>query len=145
MILLFEIPDQTIPWPERGSAEKQLCERAGWERRQIPTVSRGEPIIMEAMCRGELAVNRMLDDEGFAICLSGTGWRISSGGRVYARCADAMAVAEAMMVGCDNWSQGQERGYTASQRAVVLTLTDEAEKNGQILLNRVYPILGAAP
>lgn len=141
MIVMLEVADQTIPWPERGAAEKQLSERPGWDRRQIPTVSRGKAITIEAMCCGDLAVNLMLDgDEGFAISLAATGWRISHGGRVYARCGDAMTVAEQMMAQADGWVEAETGGYTDHHCAVLKRLTDEAERAGRVLLDRVYPI-----
>ena len=141
----LERADPTIPWPERGSAEKELCERDGWERRTIPVMWNGKPSTMEAMCKGELAVNRMLSEEqgeyeeGFAICLASTGWRISAGGRVYVSCSAAMDVAEAMLEACQDWESAQHSPYSDAQRRVVLAFTDAAEQRGEILLDRVYP------
>lgn len=136
----LEIADPSIPWPERGSAEKELCERAGWARRTIPVVNDGKPIKVESMCRGELAVNLMLGgEEGFAICLSRSGWRISSGGRVFATCAAAMVVADGMLAACSGWDACPTHGYSEYQRDVLIALTDAAELRGEILLDRVYP------
>lgn len=139
-VFRLEAADASIPWPERGSAEAALCDREGWERRTIPVMDDGKPTTMEAMCRGELAVSRMLGgEEGFAISLASTGWRISSGGRVFARCEAAMVVAEGMMAACGGWADAQHGDYTDAQRHAVIALTDAAEWRGEILLDRVYP------
>lgn len=139
-VIGLEAADPTIPWPARGSAEKVLCEREGWERRTIPVVNDGVQTTVEAMVRGELAVNLMMGgEEGFAICLASTGWRISSGGRVYATCTAAMCVAEEMMEACAGWEGAQRGGYTAAMRCAVIAATDAAERRGEILLDRVYP------
>lgn len=135
----LEAADPTIPWPERGSAETVLCERDGWERRTIPIVDDGVETTAEAMVRGELAVNLMLGgEEGFAICLANSGWRISTGGRVYARCADAMEVVEQMLT-VSGWSDAPALGYTDAQRRVLIAATDEVERRGGVMLDRVYP------
>ncbi len=132
--------DPSIPWAPRGSAETALCERDGWERRQIRTVDCGKPTTMPAMVRESLAVNRMLHgDEGFAICLSATGCRISYGGSVFARCAAAMAAAEAMLSSCSDWDSVQTRGYTDAQRRALQTIIEAAEQRGEILLDKVFP------
>src|SRR5438128_2106644 len=132
--------DPTIPWPARGSAEKALCDRPGWDRRTIPVIDGGAPSIMEAMCCGELAVNLMLrDDEGFAICIAATGWRISYGGRVFARCADAMVAAEAMMEAAPNWALCQTRPFTDAQALTLKSIMEAAERRGEILLDQVWP------
>jgi hypothetical protein len=140
-LFILSAADASIPWPARGSAEKTLCDRTGWERRTIATQRRGEPIQIEAMCRGELAVNQMLDgDEGFAICLSATGFRLSCNGCVFARCADAMASAEAMMEACSDWGVAQRNGYTDAQCEAFRAIVKAAERRGEIMLDRVYPI-----
>jgi hypothetical protein len=132
--------DPSIPWQARGSAEKELSERPGWVRRTIPVVNDGAPGTAVAMVRGELAVNHMLGgDEGFTVCLSGTGWRISSGGRVFARSADAMEVAEKMLAACSGWAACQLNDYTDAQRQIVIAAVDTVERRGGILLDRVYP------
>jgi hypothetical protein len=132
--------DPSIPWPARGSAEKELSERPGWVRRAIPVVNDGVPSTTDAMVRGELAVNHMLGgDEGFTICLSGTGWRISTGGRVFARSVDAMDVAEKMLAACSGWAACPASGYTDAQRQVLNAAVDAVERRGGILLDRVYP------
>lgn len=131
--------DQSIPWPKRGEAEKALCEREGWERRQIPAQRLGQPVTIEAMCCGELAVNLMMDDEGFAISLARTGWRISYGGSVFARCADAMLAAETMMTEHTDWSAVQSQGFDDKHRRVLKVIIEEAEKRGEIMLDRVFP------
>ena len=135
-----QFADPTIPWPERGSAEKELCYKEGWERRIIQTTSQGEPTTIEAMCKGSLAVNLMLgEDEGFAISLADSGWRISYNGSVFAKCADAMAAAESMMMQCEDWRSVQFVGFTAQHKVALKTIIEDAEKRGEILLDRVYP------
>lgn len=91
------------------------------------------------MCRGELAVNLMMDDEGFAISLANTGWRISYSGSVFARCSDAMHAAEAMMAGHPDWAAAQSRGFDDKHRRVLKEIIGAAEKRGEIMLDRVYP------
>lgn len=133
--------DPAVPWPPRGSAETALCAREGWERRTIPVRDLGRPSTMEAMCRGELAVNRMLgEDEGFAICLAASGCRLSYGGRVFARCADAMAAAEAMMEAASGWARVEATGcYSVEQGAALARITLAAVARGEILLDKVFP------
>lgn len=134
------IADPSIELPGRGSAETALCDRPGWDRRVIPVLDDGKPSIMEAMRRGELAVNRMLrGDEGFAICLAATGWRISYGGRVFARCSDAMIAAEAMMEAHHNWTACQDYPFTDAQVLALKTIMEAAERRGEILLDQVWP------
>lgn len=141
-VIRLGVADPTIPWPERGSAETTLCYREGWELRTIPTVSDGVATTVEAMCFrfGELAVNHMMGgDEGFAICVADTGYRISCDGGVFARCVDAMVAAEAMMAGAANWGSVQARGFTDNQRRVGAAIFDAATRRGEILLDRIYP------
>ncbi|BCH33156.1 hypothetical protein MesoLjLc_50860 [Mesorhizobium sp. L-8-10] len=139
-IIGLKFADQSIPWPERGSAETVLCDRPGWERHTIPVVSRGPETSVEAMCRGELAVHLMLGgDEGFAISLANGGWRISYGGSVFARCADAMAAAEAMMEASSDWSACPKVGFSAAQCEALRAIIEKAERRGEIMLDRVYP------
>jgi hypothetical protein len=132
--------DPSIPWPARGSAEKELCERDGWERRTIPTIDRGAPSSVEAMCRGQFAVNRMLGgDEGFAISLSASGYRLSYGGCVFARCADAMVAVEALMAAHEDWTQAEREGLSDAHRSAMRTTIKASERRGEIMLDRVYP------
>ncbi len=139
-LLGLSVADPSIPWPPRGSGETRLVDREGWEFRVIPATIRGKPATLEAMCRGELAVNVMIEGEGFAICVASTGWRISHSGRVFARCVDAMRAAEAMMDGDDEWSAIQSRdNFTPRQLALGKAITGEAERRGEILLDRVFP------
>ena len=136
----LQAADPTIPWPARGSAETALCERPGWERRTIPVLDAGCPSTMEAMCRGELAVNRMLGgDEGFAVCLAASGFRLSCGGRVFARCADAMAAAEAMMQAAAGWCDVPASGYGPVRGEAIRRVMEAAERRGEIMLDRVFP------
>lgn len=136
----LSVADPSIPWPARGSAETQLCERDGWERRTIPVVNAGRRTTMKAMCRGELAVNRMLGgDEGFAISLAHNGYRISYGGRVFARCADAMVAAEALQAACGGWAEIDASGFSQAQINAMCSVIEAAERRGEILLDRVYP------
>ncbi len=133
------VADPSIAWPKRGEAEKHFCERDGWEFRKIPSVSRGRPIKIDAMCNGVLAVNIMIDDEGFAISLASTGFRISYGGSVFARCDDAMQAAETMMAEHPDWESIQSRGVNDMHRSVLRGIIKAAEKRGEIMLDRVYP------
>jgi hypothetical protein len=136
----LEIADPTIPWPKRGSAERELTERDGWERRIIPVVNDGVPSTIESMCRGELSVNLMQGGkEGFAISLASTGYRLSCGGRVFVSCAAAMAVAEAMLAATPEWDAVQPLGYNATQRAALIAASNVAERRGEVMLDRVYP------
>lgn len=135
----LKFADPSIEWPKRGDAEKELCERYGWTRRIIPSLRRGQPVTIEAMCSGELAVNVMMDDEGFAISLADSGWRISYNGGVFARCADAMRAAEAMMAECADWTSVQSRGFSDEHRSVLKRIIEAAEKRGEIMLTRVFP------
>lgn len=136
----LSIADPTIDWPIRGSAETTLCERKGWDRRIIPVKENGNPTTMEAMCKSDLAVNRMLGgDEGFAISISSSGHRISYGGAVFARCGDAMAAAEEMLKKSKTWSNIQTNGFSPQQRHILETIINAAERNGEILLDRIYP------
>lgn len=132
--------DPSIPWPQRGSGETSLCEREGWTRQSIPVTIRGDLTTMEAMVNGQLAVNVMIEDVGFAISLAETGWRMSYYGRVFARCADAMVAAEAMMRENQSWHETIERGhYSDEQIRIIKRITDAAEQRGEILLDRVFP------
>lgn len=136
----YEPADDSITWPARGSAERLLSERPGWERRCIRVVDAGRECSMEAMCHGDLAVNLMLgDDEGFAICLSASGFRISSGGRVFARCQDAMRAAEELAETRDDWSDCEFHRYSQEQANVLLQIMSTAERWGEIMLDRVFP------
>lgn len=134
-----EFADPTIPWPERGSGGRELTARAGWERQTISTMIRGEPAQIEAMCREPLAVNVMVEGEGFAICLAASGWRISFGGRVFARCDDAMRAAEALMVADQAWSAVPRSDFSQHQIATLKAIVEAAERRGEILLDRVFP------
>ncbi len=91
------------------------------------------------MCFGQLAVNVMLEGEGFAICLADTGWRISYGGAVFATCVAAMAAAEAMLSACPVWTNARECGFTEQQREALRLIVSAAEQRGEVLLDRVYP------
>ncbi len=138
-VALFKA-DHTIKWPDRGSAERSLCSRDGWEMRVIPVIDNGQPSTMETMCRDELAVNLMLGgDEGFAISLAVSGFRISYGGRVFARCADAMVAAEAMMASTTDWTSCEAHGYSKAQIAALKAVMEAAERRGEIMLDKVYP------
>lgn len=131
--------EEAIPWPSLAGVTRELDERPGWVRRTIPVQIRGKPSTMEAMCRGELAVNAMLgDDLGFAISSSAAGFRLSCGGRVFARCADAMIAAEAMMAAGFRGSY-ERPGFTAVQAAALKTIWEAAERRGEILRDRVFP------
>lgn len=138
-ILGVMLAEQSIPWPKRGEAEKELCEREGWSLQEIPSMRLGQPVMIEAMCRGQLAVNHMMDDEGFAISLSESGWRISYGGRVFARCGDAMQAAEAMMAEPIDWNIIESRGFNDDHRRILKAILEDAEKRGEIMLDRVFP------
>lgn len=134
------LADNNVPWPERGSGGRSLTRRDGWERRTIPVMKRSVPSTMEAMCRGDLAVNVMLEGEGFAICLAASGYRLSYSGRVFAHCDAAMNAAEEMAAGTDRpWVAVQSQGLTARQRELLKTTTDDAEARGDILLDMVFP------
>ena len=139
VLMGLKVADPTISWPPRGSGGTELVERAGWERRTIPVVRDGKPTTMEAMCRGELAVNVMAEGEGFAICLSSSGYRISHGGRVFAQCVDAMVAAEAMMMFKAPWERVLTHGFSPGQADFLGGIMDAAEQRGQILLDRVFP------
>ena len=132
--------DMSISWPARGRAEKDLKDRDGWEKRTIPTICKGKPSTVEAMCCGDLAVNHMLgEEEGFAISLANSGFRISFGGRVFAKSTDCMMAAESMLEACQDWPRCEVYGYTEKQRNVLRTVMEAAERRGEILLDRVYP------
>lgn len=94
---------------------------------------------MGAMCRDPLAVNVMAEGEGFAICLSATGYRISYGGRVFARCVDAMVAAEAMLCADLDWAAVPKSGLTPRQRSSLKAIFEGAEVRGEILLDRIFP------
>lgn len=132
--------DPSIPWPKRGTGGRELTDRAGWERRTIPVLMAGEAGEIEAMCRGELAANVMAEGEGFAISLASCGLRLSYGGRVFARCDDAMVAAEAMMMCKEPWESVRASGrYTPFQAEFLRGIMEAAERCGQILLDQVFP------
>ena len=139
VLIGLSIADPTIPWPKPGSADLDISDREGWERRFIPAMADGFRIEIEAMVRGELAVNRMIEDEGFAICLADSGWRISYGGRVFARCQDAMRAAEEMMQWHKRWFTLRRQAFTAEQIQVLRDVMEPAERRGEILMHRVFP------
>lgn len=135
----FQIADPTIPWPRRGTGGRVLEDRPCWDRRRIPAQSKSGVGTMGAMCLDQLAVNVMLEGEGFAISTSACGSRLSYGGRVFATCAAAMEAAEAMMAADDAWSQAPTVGLSDRQREALRTTTEAAERAGLILLDRVFP------
>ncbi len=92
VLIGLKVADPSIAWP---IAEEHLAERTGWALRQITISTRQGDIIAEAMCAGDFSVHRMHNDPGFAIAATSNGLRVSSGGRVFARCKDAMAMASA--------------------------------------------------
>lgn len=139
VLMGLQVADPSIPWPARGSGGRELIDRKGWERRTIPVMDRGKPSTAEAMCRGELAVNVMLEGEGFAICLATGGFRISYGGRVFARCEDAMVAAEAMMMANESWERIRLHGFSQFQASFLSGIMMAAEQRGQILIDRIYP------
>jgi hypothetical protein len=140
MLIPLRAADPLIQWPARGGAETELCGRDGWERREIPTVDGGRAATMAAMCRGELAVNRMLGgDEGFAISLAASGFRISFGGAVFARSTDAMVAAEAMLAACGDWTSCETADFGDHHRQALRAIIKAAERRGEIMLDRVYP------
>jgi hypothetical protein len=115
--LTFADPD--IPWPKRGSGDRCLCARSGWTLQTIPVMRRGKSETMDAMVRGDLAVNVMLEGEGIAICLAASGWRISYNGAVFAKCVDAMIAAETMAMSNDKWNQIPDAGWSEDQRLIM--------------------------
>lgn len=139
-MLRFSFADPNVPRADRGSAEPDLSERAGWERRHIPTRIRGQMSMIEAMCNGELAVNKMVESEGFAISLANTGFRISYDGAVFARSADAMSAAEMLMSRCRDWICCQTARFTDAQRESLREVIKMAERDGAILIDKVYPV-----
>jgi len=87
----------------------------------------------------ELAVNVMLEGEGFAICLAHSGYRISYGGRVFARCEDAMRAAELMAASSSDWSICEVAPFNADQLDALRNIMRDAERRGEILIDRVFP------
>jgi len=139
-VIRMQKADPTINWPKLGSAETKLCERDGWHRCDIPVLTVDGKTHIESMTRGQLAVHLMLgEDEGFAIALSDTGWRISYGGSVFARCNDAMVAAEAMLENCPDWIEVRRRGFNDHHRQVLKEIITAAEKRGEIMPLRVFP------
>lgn len=140
----FAILEQTdkpadFPWPDPKTYDSSLREQGGWTLAEISSVRLRKPIKITALVKGELAVNRMIEDVGFTISTSVRGWRLSYGGRVFASAAAAMRVADEMMKACGGWSEIDVRGYTKHQADIFGRLTDEAEAAGEIFLDRVYP------
>lgn len=138
VLLGLSYADPSVPWAERGSAETSLTERPGWDARMIPVIVRGQVSSMKAMCNGELAVNRMIEHEGFAISVAATGFRISYDGGVFARCDEAMIAVEAMLR-CSGWIFCQTEGFTPAQGAALRDAIEAAKRRGAILIDPVYP------
>ncbi len=131
-----------IPSPSPAEIDTELVDRQGWERRLIPVIAYGHPTTMVAMCRGMLAVNKMLGnhDAGFATSLSATGFRLSIGGRVFARSMDAMIASERLLELRDDWETIEaRRSWSAAQRRDFEQVILDAEQRGQILWDRVFP------
>lgn len=132
--------DPNIPWPTE--AEQTLSVRDGWipEKVRLSTC-KPEPVIVEAMCWGQFAVHKMVDDVGFAITCKANGLRLFSKGRVFARSDDAMAMVERLMTIWDGWTEFLD-GKREAPDGVSTTfeaMHDEAERLGEIMKTVVYP------
>lgn len=131
--------------------DTQLKIRKGWELDELHVPCRAGHIWVEVVHRGQFAVHRMVSsestvtntvyDDGFAISLYENGYRISSGGRVFATSFDAMDIAERMEEAAKDWIRFFKEGIRFNRSAVVAmnAEVDIAESQGKILPIRVLP------
>jgi hypothetical protein len=137
----LQVADPTITWPQQS--ESALCEpSAGWTKDAVAlSTSKAKPVVVDALCYGELCVHRMVDDEGFTITTKANGLRIFSRGRIFARCQDAMAMAEYMTTLYSGWTEhtGGVRNVPSNVGAEFTKAHDEAERRGEILRDMVFP------
>jgi hypothetical protein len=107
----------------------------------MPVTEYGRPSSIKAMhLEGSVwAVNPMIRDIGFATSLVKTGFRLSHGGRVFAKCEDAMRFVEELEKSGIDWESVKNRGFYSEALAVFKPLIEQAEQRGQILIDRVYP------